>query len=175
MVGRLGFEPRTNGLKGHCSTVELPTLTSSSTLIDQIFLISVLYMAAKTALFTLGAKWIAYMLSFFIAETKPVAPKKTYEDHGSDLVAGFMVHLTAGYFLLAAIVIPLFMMAGSFHGCHGFRSEMGFNFSCLEFNFIQLNYYSLVAFAALMTSGRCLANLIHGRRMIGKTKVSLSK
>ncbi len=25
MVGRLGIEPRTNGLKGHCSTIELPT------------------------------------------------------------------------------------------------------------------------------------------------------
>ena len=25
LVGRLGFEPRTNGLKGHCSTIELST------------------------------------------------------------------------------------------------------------------------------------------------------
>ena len=25
MVGRLGFEPRTNDLKGRCSTIELPT------------------------------------------------------------------------------------------------------------------------------------------------------
>ena len=25
MVGRLGLEPRTNGLRGHCSTIELTT------------------------------------------------------------------------------------------------------------------------------------------------------
>ena len=25
MVGRVGFEPTTNGLKGHCSTAELPS------------------------------------------------------------------------------------------------------------------------------------------------------
>ena len=27
MVGRVGFEPTTNGLKGRCSTTELPTRT----------------------------------------------------------------------------------------------------------------------------------------------------
>ena len=26
-VGRLGLEPRTNALKGHCSTIELPSRT----------------------------------------------------------------------------------------------------------------------------------------------------
>ncbi len=31
-MGRVGFEPTTNALKGHCSTIELPTLEVSENL-----------------------------------------------------------------------------------------------------------------------------------------------
>ena len=48
MVGRVGFEPTTNGLKGHCSTTELPTRSHAGAQIADQF----------------GAFWAARWVSF---------------------------------------------------------------------------------------------------------------
>jgi hypothetical protein len=53
MVGRVGFEPTTNGLKGRCSTTELPTQQTINKALTQEGLAS---LALRTGF--CNSKWV---------------------------------------------------------------------------------------------------------------------
>ena len=53
LVGRLGLEPRTNALKGHCSTIELPSQYTA-------------FLVEGKVLFEGGFTWLAFRLGLIL-------------------------------------------------------------------------------------------------------------